>query len=131
MINRQLLAISLGACLSVSSVSVSAANMRNDNDGNIKRGHFSGHADVVRKHSHRYYGEPGFRYRDRHFNSSRHFQTHYRFSRHNRDYAGFLLGFGLRRHYNGGFSYPRYGYNGPGFRSRHPHRHDRHRWYRY
>lgn len=131
MVNRRLLTIILGTSLSVSFASVSAADMRNHDDSNIKRGHFQDHANVVRKRPSHYYREPGFRYRDRHFNSSRRFQTHYRFSRHNRDYDGFLLGFGLRRYYNGGLSYHRYGYNGPGFRARHPHRHDRHRWYRY
>ena len=93
MVNRRLLTIILGTSLSASFASVSAADMRNHDDSNIKRGHFQDHANVVRKRPSHYYRESGFRYRDRHFNSSRRFRTHHRFLRHNRGHDGFLLGF--------------------------------------
>ena len=131
MVNRRLLTIILGTLLSASFASVNATDMRNRDDSNVKRGAFQDHINVAKTRPYNYYSEPGFRYRDRDFNSSRRFRTHHRFLRHNRGHDGFLLGFGLGRYYNSSFSYDRYGYNGPGFRARHLHRHDWRCGYRY
>lgn len=132
--NRQLLAMFLGACLSVSLASVQAADRRDYRGENVNRDHYRSHADVTRDRSNQFYRNLRNGYQGRHANTDRHFSTHNRFSEKNRGYGGFLLGFGLGNYYRDDYGYNNHGYSHEyshgysqsGFRARHHRVHDRH-----